>query len=137
MVSSANTAVGLGEGLTRAEQNVLAILLTGAHNHQIAKQLSLSEATIRTHLTHIYSKVGVDGRAALLARVNTGTGVEPPSAPPSRRRLSWAITVVLLAILALALALFVYMSFAAAGPQRTFQPRTFDIALTPVVVWAP
>lgn len=53
--------------LTRAEREVLTILLTGAHNRQIAEQLFVTEATVRTHLTHIYAKLEVDGRAALIA----------------------------------------------------------------------
>jgi hypothetical protein len=38
---------------------------------EIAVQLSVSEATVRTHLTHVYAKLGVRGRHELLARAVT------------------------------------------------------------------
>lgn len=42
--------------------------------------MALSEATVRTHLSHIYTKVGVRGRVDLLARLQ-GDGT-PPADPP-------------------------------------------------------
>ena len=38
----------------------------GLKNHQIAIQLSISESTVRHHLTSIYSKLGVSDRLELL-----------------------------------------------------------------------
>jgi DNA-binding CsgD family transcriptional regulator len=97
--------------LTRAERVVLERLLTGAHNRQIADELSLSETTIRTHLTHIYSKFGVDGRAALLVAVY-GADVSGASSAPvpdsatsrksnARRGLVLALVVVLALLIVL------------------------------------
>lgn len=72
--------------LTRSEREVVAVLLTGAHNRQIATQLFVTEATVRTHLTHIYAKLGVDGRAALIARFRDEAAPQPPIPVPARPR---------------------------------------------------
>ena len=53
--------------LTPAEQAVLDQALTGVTAREIAEHLSLSEATVRSHLSSIYVKLGVSGRVALLA----------------------------------------------------------------------
>jgi two-component system nitrate/nitrite response regulator NarL len=38
----------------------------GLHNKDIANRLSVSEGTVKVHLHHIYDKVKVDGRLALM-----------------------------------------------------------------------
>lgn len=43
--------------LTARERDVLAQLATGAGNKQIAKALFVSEATVKTHLVHIFDKL--------------------------------------------------------------------------------
>lgn len=72
--------------LTRAEREVLAVLLTGAHNRQIAEQLFVTEATIRTHLTHIYAKLEVDGRAALIATFRDDVSLRSSMPAPIKPR---------------------------------------------------
>lgn len=71
--------------LTPAEQAVLDQALTGVPARQIAERLSLSEATVRSHLSSIYVKLGVSGRVALLAHFRGAEsalpGVEAPRAP--------------------------------------------------------
>ncbi len=52
------------EGLTEREREVLALVADGATNRSIARQLHLSEATVKTHLVHVYAKLGVDDRTA-------------------------------------------------------------------------
>lgn len=54
--------------LTPAEQRVLGEALHGLSTKEIANSLVLTEATIKSHLAHIYSKLGVRGRLDLLAR---------------------------------------------------------------------
>lgn len=39
----------------------------GLTNRQIAKGLFLSEATVKTHLVHIFTKLAVDNRTAAVA----------------------------------------------------------------------
>lgn len=53
-----------GPGLSGREIDVLTALARGHGNKQIAKALHLSEATVKTHLPHIYAKLGVDDRLA-------------------------------------------------------------------------
>lgn len=75
------TALGGGvpiEELTPAEGLVLDQLRTGQTTNQIAKALCVSEATVRTHLTHIYAKLGVRGRVELLAGLAVPRGPDPP-----------------------------------------------------------
>jgi DNA-binding NarL/FixJ family response regulator len=52
------------ENLTAREIEVLGLAAKGAGNKEIAKSLHISESTVKTHLLHIYSKLGVDGRTA-------------------------------------------------------------------------
>ncbi|KAA0941027.1 hypothetical protein FQ087_21515 [Sporosarcina sp. ANT_H38] len=48
--------------LTPREQDVLQLLANGASNSEIAKQLGLSEGTVRVYLSKIYSKLDVNSR---------------------------------------------------------------------------
>lgn len=51
--------------LTRREADIVADVLRGLRNKEIAKQLSISEKTVKSHLNNIFRKVGVDNRTAL------------------------------------------------------------------------
>ena len=53
--------------LSKRETEILALLATGATNREMAQQLFISESTVKTHLVHIYSKLGVDNRTAAVA----------------------------------------------------------------------
>ena len=55
--------------LSSRELDVLELVISGANNKMIAKELMLGLATIKTHLQHIYQKVGVVSRTELLSRV--------------------------------------------------------------------
>lgn len=50
------------ETITVRETDVLRLLVSGASNIEIAESLNLSEASVRFHLTNIYSKLGVRSR---------------------------------------------------------------------------
>ncbi len=52
------------EALTRREIEVLKQAARGCGNRVIAKALHISEATVKTHLLHIYGKLGVSDRTA-------------------------------------------------------------------------
>lgn len=54
--------------LTAQERRVVALLLGGASNRQLAAALCVSDNTVETHLRHIYEKLGVRGRQQVLAR---------------------------------------------------------------------
>jgi DNA-binding CsgD family transcriptional regulator len=55
--------------LSRREREVLDAALEGLSAQAIASRFSLTEATVRSHLSAIYSKLGVAGRVELLARL--------------------------------------------------------------------
>ena len=52
------------EALTAREIEVLSLVAQGGSNKGIARQLHISEATVKTHLVHIYGKLGVADRTA-------------------------------------------------------------------------
>ncbi|AGP31932.1 response regulator [Corynebacterium terpenotabidum] len=53
--------------LSRRETEILRTLATGASNREVASSLFISPATVKTHLVHIYQKLGVDNRTAAVA----------------------------------------------------------------------
>ncbi|MYW63628.1 response regulator [Streptomyces sp. SID8379] len=55
------------ETLSAREREVLVLVARGTSNKEIARELFISEATVKTHLTHIYGKLGVKDRAAAVA----------------------------------------------------------------------
>lgn len=52
------------EQLSSREIEVLTLVSQGHNNKDIAKQLHISTATVKTHLIHIYGKLGVSDRTA-------------------------------------------------------------------------
>lgn len=53
--------------LSPRELEILQALSTGASNKQIAQRLFISEATVKTHLIHVYQKLGVETRTAAVS----------------------------------------------------------------------
>ena len=53
--------------LTPRELEVLQLVAGGASNREIGQQLMLSEATVKSHLVHIYDKLGVRSRTSAVA----------------------------------------------------------------------
>ena len=56
-----------GEVLTPREAELLSLLIEGLSNKELSQRLFISEATVKTHLAHIYAKLGVETRAAAIA----------------------------------------------------------------------
>lgn len=60
-------------GLTRREEELLCLLVAGRTNREIGEELTISIGTVKTHVHHIYEKVGVSSREELRDRMQTET----------------------------------------------------------------
>lgn len=58
-------------GITDREREIILKVVQGKSNADIASELFISLATVKTHLHNIYKKIGVDSRYDLLARVRS------------------------------------------------------------------
>ncbi|WHZ27728.1 MAG: hypothetical protein OJF51_002525 [Nitrospira sp.] len=56
----------LPDALTEREREIIRLIRQGFSNKEIASQLSISDSTVRHHLTNIFGKVGVRNRQKLL-----------------------------------------------------------------------
>lgn len=54
--------------LSRRELDVLKAIASGDTNRQVARDLGISEATVKTHLAHIFTKLEVSSRTAAVTR---------------------------------------------------------------------
>lgn len=57
----------LGYDLTNRERAVLALMITGLNNTEIAEKLGVSPSTIKSHVSHILTKLDVAGRTEAVA----------------------------------------------------------------------
>ena len=55
------------EGLTQRELEILRLLASGKTNRGIAQALVISEKTVASHVSHIFTKIGVTSRSAATA----------------------------------------------------------------------
>lgn len=53
--------------LTPRELEILGLLAQGMSNRQAARALRISEATVKTHLVHVFAKLGVDSRTGAVS----------------------------------------------------------------------
>ena len=60
-------SAALPDGLTDREAEVLRLIASGMSNSEIAAQLFVSEATVKTHVNHIFAKTGSRDRAQAIA----------------------------------------------------------------------
>jgi DNA-binding CsgD family transcriptional regulator len=126
--------------LTPAEQAVLNEALTGIPAREIAEHLSLSEATVRSHLSSIYVKLGVSGRVALLAQFRSADGATLPVEIPAVTRpggasvAGWSWGAV--AMLEAAYAVYLLSGLLAYGGSRETWLVTIGFAILAVLgVW--
>jgi DNA-binding NarL/FixJ family response regulator len=73
---AARSNATFSHALTEREREVLALVASGLANKQIARRLSISEKTVKGHLTHVFQAIGVTDRtqAALWAERNGLSG---------------------------------------------------------------
>lgn len=62
--------IGWPDALTEREREVIGLVKEGLSNKDIAHQLSISDSTVRHHLTNIFDKVGVPNRQKLMAHAH-------------------------------------------------------------------
>ncbi len=70
--------------LSRREREVLSLVATGAGLQQIADELTISPATVRTHITNAHRKLGTRNRAHAVATAIQQGAIEPPRSPSER-----------------------------------------------------
>ena len=62
------------------------MMADGALNADIARELVLSPATVKTHVNHIFTKLGAKDRVQAVLRYREATAAAPTSAPASTPR---------------------------------------------------
>jgi two-component system response regulator DesR len=75
---SAQRAEARAQALTRREKQILALVIAGMTNAQIAAQLFLAESTVKSHLSSAFGKLGVSSRheaASLILDPERGSGL--------------------------------------------------------------
>jgi len=72
---------GSGTPLTACERNVVELAALGMRNAEIARQLHVTEGTIKTHLNNAFRKLGLRNRAEL-TRLVLSAGLEQPGEQP-------------------------------------------------------
>jgi DNA-binding NarL/FixJ family response regulator len=70
-------------GLSERESEIFRNAAAGLSNKELADRLAISEATVKAHLTRIFQKLGLRGRAELAAAYH---GITPPARSPTGRR---------------------------------------------------
>ena len=61
----------LVEPLSEREMDVLRLIVAGLSNPEIAEELVIAVSTVKSHINHIYGKLGVSRRTQAVARAQT------------------------------------------------------------------
>jgi NarL family two-component system response regulator LiaR len=67
LIHAATQPPALGHDLTERERTVLALMVEGINNTEIAERLTVSPSTIKSHVSSILSKLGVASRTEAVA----------------------------------------------------------------------
>jgi len=83
----AGSALRLTEPLSQSEIRVLRYMPTNLSAPEIARELSVSVHTVRTHVRHLFAKLGAHGRTEAVARARTlGLLAPSPTRPEAHSR---------------------------------------------------
>lgn len=66
-------------GLTERQGDILALLLDGLPNKRIAQALSLSESTVKEHVSAVLARMGAHSRVELMTRLRGQRLVRRPA----------------------------------------------------------
>jgi len=72
-------------GVSGREAEVVGAVLEGLRNAEIARRLFITEWTVKDHLKHVFSKLGVSSRGGLLRALDASPGFPCPDATPLAR----------------------------------------------------
>lgn len=73
LLRAVQAANGAGLGLSARESEVMALIASGRSNGEIARELFLSEKTVKNHVNRIYAKLEVNSRVAAITLWQTRT----------------------------------------------------------------
>jgi len=68
-IKEAIARLELTEALTSREEEVLVLTLSGRKRKSVAEELCVSENTVKTHLSHIFAKLGVSSKKELTEKI--------------------------------------------------------------------
>jgi DNA-binding NarL/FixJ family response regulator len=87
--ASGNGQTALPKNLTVREREVLTLLADGLRNQQIAERLTITTATVKYHLQHLYSKLWAKTRTELVIKAlqhrMVDTAIPRAERPPNAR----------------------------------------------------
>ncbi|MGY1697156.1 LuxR C-terminal-related transcriptional regulator [Geodermatophilus sp. SYSU D00814] len=75
-----------GVSLSPREEEIVRMVARGCTNRMIASVLDISEWTVGTHLRRVFTKLEVNSRAAMVARLLADGDPRPPSTRPRDAR---------------------------------------------------
>lgn len=67
LVRSVREVSRAGLGLSNRETEIMNLIASGRSNGEIARELFLSEKTVKNHVNHIYAKIGISDRGTAIA----------------------------------------------------------------------
>jgi DNA-binding NarL/FixJ family response regulator len=68
---STSSSAAMPEPLTERELEVLSLIAEGDSNQEIARKLVVTLATVKTHVNHIFGKLGAESRVQVVARARS------------------------------------------------------------------